>query len=105
MFAFQLGTLRGKHCRHPIAVMGVVDTFGPWFIINLSMLNFEFCIGICFDFFHSACMQKTTTNIKYSRCPNVLDAEVKRLAFGGFLLEDFFVFSAPRTHAVLSKVE
>ena len=22
-------SLRGKHCRHPIAVMGVVDTFGP----------------------------------------------------------------------------
>ena len=21
--------VRGKHCRHPIAVMGVVDTFGP----------------------------------------------------------------------------
>ena len=26
MFTFQLE--RGKHCRHPIAVMGVVDTFG-----------------------------------------------------------------------------
>ena len=23
-------TLRGKHCRHPIAVMGVVDTFEQW---------------------------------------------------------------------------
>ena len=22
-------TLRDKHCRHPIAVLGVVDTFGP----------------------------------------------------------------------------
>ena len=29
MFNFQLETLRGKHCQHPIAVMGVVDTFGP----------------------------------------------------------------------------
>ena len=28
MFTFQLTTLRGKHYRHPIAVMGVVDTFG-----------------------------------------------------------------------------
>ena len=27
---FSWTTLRGKHCRHPIAVMGVVDTFGPW---------------------------------------------------------------------------
>ena len=23
-------TLRGKHCRHPIAVMGVADTFEQW---------------------------------------------------------------------------
>ena len=34
---FSWTTLRGKHCRHPIAVMGVVDTFGQrhlrdWFI-------------------------------------------------------------------------
>ena len=27
MFTFQLDNTRGKHCRHPIAVMGVVDTF------------------------------------------------------------------------------
>ena len=26
---FSWTTLRGKHCRQPIAVMGVVDTFGP----------------------------------------------------------------------------
>ena len=26
---FSWTTLRGKLCRHPIAVMGVVDTFGP----------------------------------------------------------------------------
>ena len=26
---FSWTTLRGIHCRHPIAVMGVVDTFGP----------------------------------------------------------------------------
>ena len=26
---FKRTTLRGKHCRHPIAVMGVVDTFRP----------------------------------------------------------------------------
>ena len=23
-------TVRGKHCRHPIAIMGVVDTFGHY---------------------------------------------------------------------------
>ena len=28
MLPFSWTTLRGKHCRHPIAVMGVVDTFG-----------------------------------------------------------------------------
>ena len=27
---FSLTALRGKHCRHPIAVMGVVDTFGHY---------------------------------------------------------------------------
>ena len=28
--SFSWTALRGKHCRHPIAVMGVVNTFGPW---------------------------------------------------------------------------
>ena len=27
MFIYQLDILKGKHCRHPITVMGVVDTF------------------------------------------------------------------------------
>ena len=27
---FRWTTLRGKHCRHPIGVMGVVDTFQQW---------------------------------------------------------------------------
>ena len=27
---FSWTTLRDKHCRHPIAIMGVVDTFGLW---------------------------------------------------------------------------
>ena len=26
---FNWTILRGKHCRHPITVMGAVDTFGP----------------------------------------------------------------------------
>ena len=26
---FSWTTIRGKHCRHPITVMGAVDTFGP----------------------------------------------------------------------------
>ena len=43
--------------------------------------------------FHCSSMQKTTTNT-YSGCPNIWDFKVKRLAFGGFLLDDFFVYSA-----------
>jgi hypothetical protein len=36
---FSWTTLRGKHCRHPIAVMGVVDTFGPALIGLEGMIN------------------------------------------------------------------
>ena len=35
---FSWTTLRSKHCRHPIAVMGVVDTFGPGYVISLFVL-------------------------------------------------------------------
>ena len=31
---FSWTILRGKHCRHPIVVMGVVDVFGHSFCIN-----------------------------------------------------------------------
>jgi hypothetical protein len=31
---FSWTTLRGKHCWHPIAVMGVVDPFGPLYDFN-----------------------------------------------------------------------
>ena len=31
---FSWTTLRGKHCRHPIAVIGVVDTFRQWHITS-----------------------------------------------------------------------
>jgi hypothetical protein len=34
---FTWTTLRGKHCRHPITVMGVVDTF--WQRISEYFLN------------------------------------------------------------------
>ena len=31
---------RGKHCRHPIAVMGVVDTFEPvWSSLRIEIEN------------------------------------------------------------------
>jgi hypothetical protein len=33
---FSWTTLRGKHCRHPIAVMGVVDTFGQYGLIFIQ---------------------------------------------------------------------
>ena len=32
---FSWTTLTGKHCRHPIAVMGVVDTFGQFLLPTL----------------------------------------------------------------------
>ena len=35
---FSWTTLRGKHCRHPIAVMGVVDTFGQY-VLAYSCLS------------------------------------------------------------------
>ena len=31
---FSWTTLRGKHCRHPIAIMGVVDTLGQSLVSN-----------------------------------------------------------------------
>ena len=34
---FSWTTLRGKHCRHPIALMGVVDTFGQYQIIDIPL--------------------------------------------------------------------
>ena len=34
---FSCTTLRGKHCRHPIAVMGVVNTFGHGLAVMLSI--------------------------------------------------------------------
>ena len=38
--SFSWTTLRGKHCRHPIAVMGVVDTVGPADIAYDQVLGF-----------------------------------------------------------------
>ena len=37
---FSWTTLRGKHCRHPIAVMGVVDTFGKYTLLVPKLLVF-----------------------------------------------------------------
>ena len=36
---FSSTTLRGKHCRHPIAVKGVVDTFGLALLESSSLLG------------------------------------------------------------------
>ena len=36
-------TLRGKHCRHPIAVMGVVDTFQPVLLSKISCAGDRTC--------------------------------------------------------------
>ena len=42
---FSWTTLRGKHCRHPIAVMGVVDTFGQYSIVQCSARLFNQITG------------------------------------------------------------
>jgi hypothetical protein len=49
---FSWTTLRGKHCRHPIAVMGVVDTFGlgVWvqksqFLLTFSIVHILFMLA------------------------------------------------------------
>ena len=42
---FSLTALRGKHCRHPIAVTGVVDTFEQDVLLFMTLqgnLYFEF---------------------------------------------------------------
>ena len=38
---FSWTTLRGKHCRHPIAVMGVVDTFGHGLMLSYPCLLYS----------------------------------------------------------------
>ena len=40
---FSWTTLRGKHCRHPIEVMGVVDTFGPCSVL----ISLNLATGTC----------------------------------------------------------
>ena len=42
---FSWTTRRGKHCRHPIAVMGVVDTFGH----DLSRATIQGVNPRCFE--------------------------------------------------------
>ena len=36
---FSWTTLRGEHCWHPIAVMGVVDAFGQYFNVQLNQTS------------------------------------------------------------------
>ena len=36
---FRWTILRGKHCWHPIVVMGVVDHLGLWLLSILSLIN------------------------------------------------------------------
>ena len=57
MFTFQLDDNRGKHCRHPIAIMWVVDTFGQYCraktvkIYTIHCLWFG-CPSELVDYFH-----------------------------------------------------
>ena len=47
MFSFQLDNTKIKHCRHPIAVIGVVDTFGQQWnsYIGFMKTNFLYTTG------------------------------------------------------------
>ena len=38
---FSWTTLTGKHCRHPIAVLGVVDMLGLYPMLHLSNWQFK----------------------------------------------------------------
>ena len=42
---FSWTTLRGKHCRHPIAVMRVVDTFGQRQLLENSWSMYHHLLG------------------------------------------------------------
>ena len=45
---FSWTTIKGKHCRHPIAIMGVVDTFGLCLVISRCILKSTFHQNIKF---------------------------------------------------------
>ena len=61
---FSWTTLGGKHCRHPIAVMGVADTFGQGYIKGsakcfLSCLQSFTCLlafTCLLPVFHNKCL-------------------------------------------------
>ena len=43
---FSWTTLRGKNCRHPVAIMGVVDTFGPY---QKHIIEQGSCVGHMYE--------------------------------------------------------
>ena len=57
-------TLRSKHCRHPIAVMGVVDTFG---LSPLGHCSSAFCknMNATSDFISTHCVRMLLLLIGY----------------------------------------
>ena len=64
LFPFSWTTLRGKDCRHPIAVMEVVDTFGQYLIwigqvdLVLTCIHLPICFG-------DGCLLKKVADEKY----------------------------------------
>ena len=50
LYTFRWTTLRDKHCRHPIAVMGVVDTFVHQLLMNFTYQQFQ-KFPIAYNFF------------------------------------------------------
>ena len=71
LYTFSWTTLRDKHCRYPIAVMGVVDTF--WHQL-LAYMNFTYQqfqkVPIAYNFFmvhHLISLQQTLHNTTFSQ--------------------------------------
>ena len=70
---FSWTTLRGKHCRHPIAVMGVVDTFGNCNLTYFSTHHFFVFKAVLFEksvlmYIKMACVQylyQVVTDLEY----------------------------------------
>ena len=62
---FSWTTLRGKHCQHPIAIMGVIDTFRPiWYHSGPTDVPYSPNQFLGWDFF---CRFLQQTSSKYSR--------------------------------------
>ena len=87
---FRWTTLRGRHCRHPIAVMGVVDTFGlchwsvlgrlPFWLVNKPPLEPSKCLAskTCYQTSPTLAPWKLEYDSKIILTPSLLDPVCSR---------------------------